>query len=456
MKLKNLRKSAAATLLAVSAAAAVVTPAVTFATQSVMAEDSKSNEISIRFNDKSITVKVTKEGITIAETLKADLEKGKSIALNGIEKLKNLLSDKITITTDAPDIVSIKDGVVTALKEGTANIIAKAKDGTEKVIAQINVTAQDIKDKIDVTKIKLDETKISLTEGLSKKINAIIEPINATDKTINWSTDNPAVAKVVDGVVTAISEGTAKIKASTPDGKQVAELIVEVVKKLTNTGWKNQDGKYYYYKNNVAYTGWHWMTEKEGEKTPHWSYFGNDGVLRTGWQQLGVGTANPDGNNVAHWSYFGDNGWLRTGWNQLGVGTANPDGTNPAHWSYFGDNGWLRTFWQQLGKGTANPDGNNPAHWSYFGANGWLRTYWQQLGKGTSNPDNNNPAHWSYFGGNGWLRLEWQLMGNGTGNPDNGNPMHTSYFGLNGWLRTGRQTIDGKSFLFDTRGWLQK
>ena len=52
------------------------------------------------------------------------------------------------------------------------------------------------------------------------------------------------------------------------------------------------------------------MTSKESEKTPHWSYFGGNGWLRTGLQYMGKGTGNPDGNAAKHMSYFGDNGWL--------------------------------------------------------------------------------------------------------------------------------------------------
>ena len=254
----------------------------------------------------------------------------------------------------------------------------------------------------------------------------------------------------------------------------------------TKNGWVRENGAYYYYKNGTKYTGWHYMTSAEGEKTPHWSFFGSDGKLRTGWVQLGKGTANPDGNSARHWSYFGDNGWLRTGWVQMGKGTSNPDGNSAKHWSFFGDNGWLRTGWVQLGKGTSNPDGNSAKHWSYFGDNGWQRTGWVQLGKGTSNPDGNAAKHWSYFGSNGWLRTEWvqfgkgtsepdgnaakhwsyfgpngwlrtgwQDMGKGTSNPDGNSAKHRSYFGDNGWMRTGMQLIAGKKYEFDGRGWLR-
>ena len=345
MKFKNIRKKVTAALVAASAAAAVITPAVTFGSGTVMAEEKKEVVVSISKDSSVFDLNIKKDGLLNSEVLKTNLEKGKQIAISGIDKIKNLLGG-ITITTDAPDILSIKNGVITALKEGTANVIAKTSDGAKKVIATIKVTVKDVKNKID-------------NSNLIKK-----------------------------------------------------------------NGWINKDGNFYYYKNNVAYTGWHWMTEKEGEKTPHWSYFGSDGVLRTGWKMLGVGTNNPDGNKPAHWSYFGPNGWLRTGWQKLGVGTSNPDGNNQAHWSYFGPNGWLRTNWQRMGMGTSNPDGNNRAHWSYFGPNGWLRLGWQYMGKNTNNPDGNTPTHSSYFGGNGWLR-------------------------------TGKQTIGGKVYYFNAQGWLK-
>lgn len=160
-------------------------------------------------------------------------------------------------------------------------------------------------------------------------------------------------------------------------------------------GWKNENGGWKYYKDGVAYKGWHKMGKAEGEKTEHWSYFGKDGKIYTGWRKMG----KAESEKTEHWSYFGPNGWLRTGWQQMGKGTGNPDGNAAKHWSYFGANGWLRTGWVQLGKGTSEPDGNSAKHWSYFGGNGWLRTGMVTLGKA----DGEKVTHKSYFGNNGWL-----------------------------------------------------
>ena len=233
--------------------------------------------------------------------------------------------------------------------------------------------------------------------------------------------------KPVDGVVNATTNASdTEEKEITDEGYKSSGVSATISEKRnassqeeTKTGWIYENGSYSYYKNGNRYTGWHYMTAAEGEKTPHWSYFGKSGTLVTGWKHF----TGADGEKTAHWSYFGDNGWLRTGWVRLGKGTSNPDGNAAPHWSYFGNNGWLRTEWVRFGKGTSEPDGNSAIHWSYFGGNGWLRTGWQDMGAGTSNPDGNSAKHRSYFGGNGWLR-------------------------------TGLQQIDGNTYTFDSKGWL--
>ena len=255
--------------------------------------------------------------------------------------------------------------------------------------------------KISVTGVSLNKTNASLIVGGSTKLTATVSPSNATNKGVVWSSNNTSVVTVdANGNVKGVKAGTATITVKTSDGGKTASCKVTVTAKKSGTkvknGWINEGG-FKYYKNGVAYTGWHWMTAEEGEKTPHWSYFGKDGKIYTGWRQMG----KVEGETVEHWSYFGPNGWLRTGWHEMGT-AANPDGKNPVHWSYFGDNGWLRLGWQQIGKGTSNPDGNNAKHWSYFGLNGWLRLGLQEMGT-ASNPDGNNPRHKSYFGNNGWL-----------------------------------------------------
>ena len=185
-------------------------------------------------------------------------------------------------------------------------------------------------------------------------------------------------------------------------------LNVKGVKKI---GWKKEGNGYKYYKNDKAYTGWHWMTSEEGEKTPHWSYFGKDGLIYTGWHWM----SSKEGEKTPHYSYFGGNGWLRTGWQVMGKGTGNAYGENTAkHLSYFGGDGWLRRGWQVMGKGTGNAYGENTAkHLSYFGGNGWMRTGMQTMGTNI-NPDGNCKQHLSFFDVNGWLVANGSFSYNGS------------------------------------------
>lgn len=70
-------------------------------------------------------------------------------------------------------------------------------------------------DPIDVTGIELDKTSAEIQEGQTVTLTAKLLPENQNQNpTIEWSSDNTAVATVAGGVVTAVAEGTANITAS--------------------------------------------------------------------------------------------------------------------------------------------------------------------------------------------------------------------------------------------------
>jgi uncharacterized protein YjdB len=73
-------------------------------------------------------------------------------------------------------------------------------------------------------------TALTLTVGEAATLTAVITPDYATDKSVSWSVDpdDNSVIEVVDGVVTAIAEGTATITVTAADG-QTATVEVTVV-----------------------------------------------------------------------------------------------------------------------------------------------------------------------------------------------------------------------------------
>ena len=97
-------------------------------------------------------------------------------------------------------------------------------NGVTSQAATLTVTAATV----SVTGVSLDKTELSLTVGGTETLTATVAPDNATDKTVTWTSSNPSVATVENGVVTAVAPGTAVITATTQDGNHTATCAVTV------------------------------------------------------------------------------------------------------------------------------------------------------------------------------------------------------------------------------------
>ena len=112
--------------------------------------------------------------------------------------------------------------------------------GTYEIVNQCFVTADGICQQPDdvsydvtlaktyVTSIELSPTYVEMIAGNDTTLFATILPETATVKTLNWMTSDESIAIVADGVVTALSAGTATITAKSTDGsnKQSSARIV--------------------------------------------------------------------------------------------------------------------------------------------------------------------------------------------------------------------------------------
>ena len=82
---------------------------------------------------------------------------------------------------------------------------------------------------IHVTSVSLDKTSLELTEGGTDTLTATITPNNATNKNVTWESSNTSVATVdANGLVTAVSAGTATITVTTADGGKTDTCTVTV------------------------------------------------------------------------------------------------------------------------------------------------------------------------------------------------------------------------------------
>lgn len=84
---------------------------------------------------------------------------------------------------------------------------------------------------IYINSITLSPSSLTLEPGEQRVVSATVLPNNATDQTIVWSSSDSSVATVDNGMVTAVSAGTATIAASSSDGEITAECAITVLAK---------------------------------------------------------------------------------------------------------------------------------------------------------------------------------------------------------------------------------
>ncbi len=191
------------TVIAVSAGTAVVT---------VTASNGLTAKCQVTVSD----VEATEIILSKIETV---LEKGKTETITATVKPDNTTDKTVTWTSGNEKIVTVTDGVITAVGAGTAKIVASCGDVTAECLVTVEVP---------ITGIVLDKTELALENKITGDntiyatavIKATIQPEDATgDKEITWTSSDEQVVTVKDGNVTAVSDGTAIITATTSNGK---------------------------------------------------------------------------------------------------------------------------------------------------------------------------------------------------------------------------------------------
>lgn len=89
-------------------------------------------------------------------------------------------------------------------------------------------TGCDEKKDVAVEKVTISESSLSIKTGEEAKLTATVLPEDATNTTLVWTSGNPSVASVTEGVVKGLSEGTSTITVSSEDGSKSASCLVSV------------------------------------------------------------------------------------------------------------------------------------------------------------------------------------------------------------------------------------
>lgn len=165
-------------------------------------------------------VKVT--GITVNPT-SLSLTEGDSADLTATVSPSNADNQSVTWDSNDKSVATVSNGKVTALKAGSTSITVKSVDGGFTASCAVTVVAKTV----DVSSVTLSKSELTLTEGESETITATVKPDDATDKTVSWSSSDPAVATVDGGKITALKEGTATITAKAGDKTASCKVTVE-------------------------------------------------------------------------------------------------------------------------------------------------------------------------------------------------------------------------------------
>lgn len=124
-------------------------------------------------------------------------------------------------------VVSVSNGQIKALSEGSATITAKTKEGSKIATCKVIV----IKKLVKAINFDKSDSTYYLNNYSAININATVSPSDANNKGITWKSNNEKVAKVTNGKVNFINPGKAIITATAKGGSGVSKSITVTLKK---------------------------------------------------------------------------------------------------------------------------------------------------------------------------------------------------------------------------------
>ena len=173
----------------------------------------------------AITVLQPVTGISLSGA--SSVLSGGAVTLTAAVQPSNASNKTLAWTTENSSVATVNNGVVTAVGKGTVTIWASATDGSGvKKPFSIRVLQP-------VTDIAISGENI-VPVGGTVSLSTIILPADADNRTLAWTSSEPAIASVNSlGVVTGLQPGSAVITAEAMDGSGVSETCgIQVVQQL--------------------------------------------------------------------------------------------------------------------------------------------------------------------------------------------------------------------------------
>ncbi|MDR3245627.1 MAG: Ig-like domain-containing protein [Prevotellaceae bacterium] len=176
-------------------------------------------------------------------------------------------------TSGDPAIVSVTaDGLVKAVSAGITEIVVS--QGTSRTSVPVNVAIR-----VPLTDIIVDVESLKMSIGDKAQASAVPVPADATEVSLVWSSENPAVATVnVLGKIEAVGKGTTKIVVS--QGNVRREILISIITLLNDNDWSviscsdeqpdDGGGKGVLIDGNLT-NYWHSQWKAPAAQLPHWA-----------------------------------------------------------------------------------------------------------------------------------------------------------------------------------------
>ena len=179
-------------------------------------------------------------GVELGESIKS-MYVGQSYTLVAKVIPTTATNKAVTWTSSDTSVATVSTaGVVKALKEGSAVITVKTKNGG--FTAKCTVT---VHGKVSVTGLTLDRRSVTVPVDSPDQLVASISPANASERGVTWVSDNPKIVRVnaSTGRFRGLKAGTAVITATSVDGRFTDQCRVTVTQPVTGVRITTTDVK---------------------------------------------------------------------------------------------------------------------------------------------------------------------------------------------------------------------
>lgn len=171
-----------------------------------------------------VSVVQSADGLSLDKT-ELELFESESYVLKAVISPSDATDKSVEWKSSDETVATVFGGKVQAMKEGTAVITAKS--GAFEASCEVTV-------KCRVKGVSLSEHTLTLTSGDTYQLKASVYPERADDRAVEWSSDNASVVSVSgNGLLTALSPGSATISVKTLDGSHTDECKVTVKEAIT-------------------------------------------------------------------------------------------------------------------------------------------------------------------------------------------------------------------------------